>query len=219
MADAMTDADGPDAPRYVITGGGTPTPEQLAAVTVALTPVAVAVETRIAGRPVAWHRGPGPACWSPSGTGGSWPCPTLPPDASRCADMATPTAPPTTTQDHGLPDLPDLGMAGQSQEEVADALDHEVARQVQGQGRRLAAAVALVFSILMHLAMGSFVFASGLIAPGWAVGLLIGVWIAGAWASGGSADPPWWSWSSRWPWPPSGGPRSPWATATSGWTA
>jgi hypothetical protein len=44
MADVMTDADGPDAPRYVITGGGTPTPEQLAAVTVALTPVVVAVE-------------------------------------------------------------------------------------------------------------------------------------------------------------------------------
>jgi transcription elongation factor GreA-like protein len=93
--------------------------------------------------------------------------------------MATPDRP-ADDQDHGLPDLPDLEMAGQSQEEVADALDHEVASQIQGQGRRLAAAVALVFSILMHLAMGSFVFASGLIAPGWAVGLLIGVWIAGA---------------------------------------
>lgn len=31
----------PDTPRYVVTGGGTPTPEQLAAVVVALTPVAV----------------------------------------------------------------------------------------------------------------------------------------------------------------------------------
>jgi hypothetical protein len=49
MADAMTDADGPDAPRYVITGGGTPTPEQLAAVTVALTPVAVVVDDEVAG--------------------------------------------------------------------------------------------------------------------------------------------------------------------------
>lgn len=30
----------PDTPRYVITGGGDPTPEQLAAIVVALTPVA-----------------------------------------------------------------------------------------------------------------------------------------------------------------------------------
>ena len=30
-----------DTPRYVITGGGSPTPEQLAALAVALTPVAV----------------------------------------------------------------------------------------------------------------------------------------------------------------------------------
>jgi len=42
------DTDTPDTPRYVITGGGTPTPEQLAAVTVALTPVAVAVEDETA---------------------------------------------------------------------------------------------------------------------------------------------------------------------------
>jgi hypothetical protein len=34
----------PDAPRYVITGGGTPTPEQLAALAVAMTPVAVPEE-------------------------------------------------------------------------------------------------------------------------------------------------------------------------------
>ncbi len=31
----------PEEPRYVITGGGTPTPEQLAALAVAMTPVAV----------------------------------------------------------------------------------------------------------------------------------------------------------------------------------
>lgn len=31
----------PDTPRYVITGGGTPTPEQLAALAVAMTPVVV----------------------------------------------------------------------------------------------------------------------------------------------------------------------------------
>ncbi len=31
----------PDTPRYVVTGGGTPTPEQLAALAVAMTPVAV----------------------------------------------------------------------------------------------------------------------------------------------------------------------------------
>jgi hypothetical protein len=40
----MADVDAPDLPRYVVTAGGTPTPEQLAAVTVALTPVAVVVE-------------------------------------------------------------------------------------------------------------------------------------------------------------------------------
>ena len=34
----------PDTPRYVITGGGTPTVEQLAALAVAMTPVAVEVE-------------------------------------------------------------------------------------------------------------------------------------------------------------------------------
>jgi hypothetical protein len=64
---------------------------------------------------------------------------------------------------------------------AADALDHAVARQVQGQGRKLAGAVALVFSVLMHLAIGMFVFSSGLIAPGWAVVGLISVWTAGAW--------------------------------------
>lgn len=35
----------PPPPRYVVTGGGTPTPEQLAALAVAMTPVAVADET------------------------------------------------------------------------------------------------------------------------------------------------------------------------------
>lgn len=94
--------------------------------------------------------------------------------------MATPDRP-ADDQDHGLPDLPDLEMAGPSQEEVTDALDHEVTSQIEGQGRRLAAAIALVFGILMHLAMGMFVFAAGLVAPGWVVGLLIGVWFAGAW--------------------------------------
>jgi hypothetical protein len=63
---------------------------------------------------------------------------------------------------------------------AADALDRHLARQVQGQGRRLAAGVALVFSAFMHLSVGVFVFSSGLIAPGWAVGALIGVWTAGA---------------------------------------
>lgn len=34
-----------DTPRYVVTGGGTPTPEQLAALVVAMTPVAVEDDT------------------------------------------------------------------------------------------------------------------------------------------------------------------------------
>lgn len=33
-----------DRPRYVITGGGTPTPEQLAALTIAMTPVTIEEE-------------------------------------------------------------------------------------------------------------------------------------------------------------------------------
>lgn len=37
----MAADDTPDTPRYVVTGGGEPTPEQLAALAVAMTPVAV----------------------------------------------------------------------------------------------------------------------------------------------------------------------------------
>ena len=48
------------APRYVVTGGGTPTAEQLAALAVAMTPVAVAAEADLsvppAGQPSAWAR-------------------------------------------------------------------------------------------------------------------------------------------------------------------
>ncbi len=36
----MAPDESPEPPRYVITGGGTPTPEQLAALAVAMTPVA-----------------------------------------------------------------------------------------------------------------------------------------------------------------------------------
>ena len=41
----------PDTPRYVITGGGTPTPEQLAALAVAMTPVVVEGADEDAGPP------------------------------------------------------------------------------------------------------------------------------------------------------------------------
>ena len=37
----MAASETPEAPRYVVTGGGTPTPEQVAALTVAMTPVVV----------------------------------------------------------------------------------------------------------------------------------------------------------------------------------
>lgn len=41
--------DTPDVPRYVIVGGGEPTPEELAALTVALTPVTVVADPAEAG--------------------------------------------------------------------------------------------------------------------------------------------------------------------------
>lgn len=46
-----------DVPRYVVTGGGTPTPEQLAALVVAMTPAAAPVEDEDApstGAPSNW---------------------------------------------------------------------------------------------------------------------------------------------------------------------
>ena len=55
----MTD-DTVETPRYRIVGGGTPTPEQLAAVVVALTPVAVADDATTPAeaptRPSGWRR-------------------------------------------------------------------------------------------------------------------------------------------------------------------
>lgn len=80
------------------------------------------------------------------------------------------------------PDGPIHPQNNQSADDAADAVDHELACQVQGQGRRLAAGIALAFSVLMHLGVGVFVFSSGLVAPGWAVGVLIGSWSAAAWA-------------------------------------
>lgn len=54
----MIDADDtPTPPRYVVIGGGTPTPEQLAALAVAMTPVAVPDESEQApasGAPSNW---------------------------------------------------------------------------------------------------------------------------------------------------------------------
>lgn len=47
--------DRPDAPRYVVVGGGRPTPEQLAALTVALTPTAVPDQAP-PDRPGGWAR-------------------------------------------------------------------------------------------------------------------------------------------------------------------
>jgi ABC-type uncharacterized transport system permease subunit len=45
-------------------------------------------------------------------------------------------------------------------------------------GRDASAVVALVAGGLLHLFMGVFVLASGLLAPWWAVILLVAVWLA-----------------------------------------
>ena len=55
----MSAADGsPDheTPRYVVAGGGTPTGEQMAAIAVALTPVAVVTDDGTEAEPPAWLR-------------------------------------------------------------------------------------------------------------------------------------------------------------------
>ena len=51
----VTPEDG-SLPRYVVVDGGEPTPEQLAAIAVALTPVAVPTDDGRPSRPPAWLR-------------------------------------------------------------------------------------------------------------------------------------------------------------------
>jgi len=62
-----------------------------------------------------------------------------------------------------------------------NALERDTVAQFQGQGRRLASMVAVLFGAFMHLMVGAFVFASGGIAPPWAVGGLIAAWTTGTW--------------------------------------
>lgn len=52
--------------------------------------------------------------------------------------------------------------------------------QLQRDGRRLAGMVGFAFGVLLHVVVGFFVFSSGLIAPLWAVVVLIGLWFVGA---------------------------------------
>ena len=47
-------------------------------------------------------------------------------------------------------------------------------------GRRLAGLIGFVFGTLLHVVVGVFVFSSGLVAPAWAVALLVVVWFVGA---------------------------------------
>lgn len=44
--------------------------------------------------------------------------------------------------------------------------------------RRAAAAIGLAFGVLLHLGIGLFYLAAGLVAPPWAVGVLWAVWLA-----------------------------------------
>lgn len=47
-------------------------------------------------------------------------------------------------------------------------------------GRRLAGGIGFAFGVLLHVIVGVFVFSSGLIAPTWAVVVLIALWFVGA---------------------------------------
>lgn len=65
-----------------------------------------------------------------------------------------------------------MGDAG-PQEPVGDPAD-----EVAAGARRAAGLIALVAGGLMHLVVGVFVSSSGLVAPLWAVVLLVAVWAA-----------------------------------------
>ena len=68
--------------------------------------------------------------------------------------------------------------SGDGADEVGDGgTDHEVtSHAVTAGARRAAGMIALVAGALMHLIVGAFVASSGLVAPAWAVALLVGVW-------------------------------------------
>jgi hypothetical protein len=48
-------------------------------------------------------------------------------------------------------------------------------------GRALGSLIAVVFAVGLHLVVGFFVAASGLLAPAWAVVLLLAIWITLLW--------------------------------------
>jgi hypothetical protein len=49
-------------------------------------------------------------------------------------------------------------------------------------GRALGSLIAVVFAVALHLVVGFFVAASGLLAPAWAVVLLLAIWVTLLWA-------------------------------------
>lgn len=51
---------------------------------------------------------------------------------------------------------------------------------LQHDGRRLAGMIGFAFGVLLHVIVGVFVFSSGLIAPSWAVVVLVALWLVGA---------------------------------------
>ena len=53
--------------------------------------------------------------------------------------------------------------------------------EIDDAGRRLAGLIGFAFGCLLHVVVGVFVFSSGLVAPAWAVTVLIAVWLVGAW--------------------------------------
>lgn len=52
--------------------------------------------------------------------------------------------------------------------------------EIDDAGRRLAGLIGFVFGCIMHVVVGVFVFSSGLVAPGWAVAVLVVVWFVAA---------------------------------------
>ena len=68
--------------------------------------------------------------------------------------------------------------SGDGADEVGDEVtDHAATGHAVAAGaRRAAGIVALFAGALMHLIVGAFVASSGLVAPAWAVALLVAVW-------------------------------------------
>ena len=52
--------------------------------------------------------------------------------------------------------------------------------EIDHAGRRLAGLIGFAFGCLLHVLVGVFVFSSGLVAPSWAVAVLVVLWFVAA---------------------------------------